>query len=152
MSVKDKTDIYKAIYLAKAIDTSSMDASDEEAKKLRLGSLRGHLPMVWFPRHPTIKACVHRDFKVDCIIAVFCADADTARANVASEKPVPYLGLTYSDKHSAWCAKVVDNDLMHMMVDSEHQSHDAEAREMIQKLHPGIIEDSEAGNFKSFWY
>ena len=96
MDVADKEKLYKEA-LGRAPDCRSKG----DHPRLRLGSLKGCLPLVWHPRSIDLAKCMLQDFDFKQIVDLYSGDASWALAH--AQLPVPAcMASTWLAMASSW--------------------------------------------------
>ena len=133
MDAADKEKLYK-----EALGRSPDCRSTVGDPKLRLGSLKGCLPLVWHPRSIDLGKSILQDFENKQIVDVYSGDASWAVATALLSQPKPYIGLTMSSSHSSRNTKIVHSAIKEAMATEGHQFCSNESLSLIQEAFPDI--------------
>ena len=106
MDPEDKKKLYAMALSGREVDVRPKTCeSDSQAKKLRLGTLRGCCPMTWFPRNPALAMALIHDFDLKMVVDCYAGDGAWAIGNLKLSSPKPYIGFTMSQPHSFFCRR-----------------------------------------------
>ena len=129
MEAADKENLYKEA-LGRAPDCRSKG----DHPRLRLGSLKGCLPLVWHPRSIDLAKSLLQDFQCKQMVDLYSGDASWALANAQLSVPKPYIGFTMSSVHSTWNTKVVHHSIREAMATDGHSFCSNDSLSLIQQV------------------
>ena len=140
MEVADKVRLYN-----EALGRSPDCRSKGGDPKLRLGSVKGCLPLVWFPRSIDLAKSLLQDFEFKQMVDLYSGDASWALANAQLSTPKPYIGFTMSSAHSSWNTKIVHSSIREAMATEGHNFCSNESLSLIQLAFPDVARRVEQG-------
>ncbi len=140
MEVADKERLYK--YASGRNPDCRSKGGDP---KLRLGSVKGCLPLVWHPRSIDLAKSLLQDFEFKQMVDLYSGDASWALAKAQLSAPKPYIGFTMSSVHSTWNTKIVHIAIREAMATDGHNFCSNESLSLIQQAFPDIARRVEQG-------
>ena len=142
MDPEDKKRLYAMALSGREVDVRPKTCeSDSQAKKLRLGTLRGCCPMTWFPRSPAFTKALINDWDLKMVVDCYAGDGSWAIGNLMLSSPTPYVGLTMSQPHTYFLTKITTKQLKKAMATAGHTFCDDDSLDLITKLYAELVKD-----------
>ena len=137
MSVDDKKKLYQEGLGRTADCRPRLEAS--VGPNLRLGSLRGCNPLVWYLRPIDLAVGVLHGFDFMMIVDCYAGDGAWALANIEMTHPRPYVGITMGSSHTKLCNMIESGAVKCAMAFAAHTFCSDESSALIQAVCPDIM-------------